>query len=204
MKLRFWDTKEKKMIYAESKFMNVIDLRLFTGYFDLVYGFKLVGNCTKEYHIGNNINEWREFEKRFVVLRFTGLQDTKKNDIYEGDLVRVAGIGDMEVIYRYGQPTLIKGKEIYSFYNDLECDIEDVVGNVYEKSLMELEKLKKLKDCENNKLLYEKIEPMKCLICGEMSKFGCLRKIYIYDKKGEPIAVEGREFICDKHSIEYR
>ena len=90
---------------------------------------RLSGN--EKQHIGSwfdancnlSIADWKDK----VFLRFTGLQDSKGEDIYEGYIVYIAGVGNVEVKFEAGS-FMFGG----NFYHEIIEDLENIVGNIYQ------------------------------------------------------------------------
>ena len=56
------------------------------------------------------------------IMQWSGLQDSKGVDIYEGDIVYLAGYGDYEVEFPF----------IELYEAGMENDIGEILGNIYE------------------------------------------------------------------------
>lgn len=67
-----------------------------------------------------------------IFLRFTGLQDIKHEDIYEGYIVYIKDIGNVEIKFENG--SFMFGSY---FYHDITNDIQ-IIGNIYQNSDIEL------------------------------------------------------------------
>lgn len=116
LKFRAWDTLAKKYTYPDKGYQGHYCLSL-----------------NGEFHNLQNGSGGKEY----VVQQFTGLQDCKGQDIYEGDIVRAKSIDPCcpyktftaEVIFEGGWRYKISQDDIRGVWSGVE---EEVVGNVFE------------------------------------------------------------------------
>lgn len=71
--------------------------------------------------------------KHFEIMQFTGLQDSKGVDIYESDIVYIAGTGNCKVEWDNCLSSFIfDNKRAGYSYQDVIEDVERVVGNIHQ------------------------------------------------------------------------
>lgn len=99
LKFRAWDNEDEKM---DINFLNLTE------------NFNV--SVKKIAHSG-----------RYDIMQFSGFQDSRNADIYEGDIVRIAGVGNVEVKFEAG--SFMFGDKLY---HEIIEDLENIVGNVYQ------------------------------------------------------------------------
>ncbi len=111
------------------KAYDIVKRKMYTD----LQGFK----CTNDnpyaifLYLSDGTSELTVFD-HIKLMQYIGLRDKNSQRIYEGDIMYVAGIGNMIVVFRNGSFALDNKTTILYFHEDMEKDIENVVGNIYE------------------------------------------------------------------------
>lgn len=112
IKFRAWDSKNKKFPFI---------------------GFHIIGECTAF----DLINQYRLEELNdLVVTQYTGLQDAKGNDIYEGDLVKFRDDFTAEIIWCEEDAAFQVKSENKggAFLNSNYMLNFEIIGNIFENT----------------------------------------------------------------------
>ena len=70
----------------------------------------------------NILSDFERPLEEVEIMQYTGLKDKNHKEIYEGDIVRLAGYGDYEVKFPF----------IQLYEASAESDIGEVIGNIHE------------------------------------------------------------------------
>lgn len=74
------------------------------------------------------ISDWSDNE----LMQYTGLNDNDGDEIFEGDIVYIAGTGNMQVLFDMSAWCFMNKNNIY-FFNEMEWDnVGKVVGNIHQ------------------------------------------------------------------------
>jgi YopX protein len=77
--------------------------------------------------------EWRNVIPitHFELMQFTGLFDSLKVGVYEGDIVKIEGCS-VGIIEYLGASFVIRGKDFKLALNDQAPEYVEIIGNIYE------------------------------------------------------------------------
>ncbi len=117
IKFRVWDRADKKWIHGPGEEVNLFGECILMGEFMPVSLGKL-NDC--------------------VALQFTGLTDSKNQEIYEGDIIRFESEpGEKitrKIVFESGRFGIWRGEKTSSFLLSPWTDTCEIVGNIFENS----------------------------------------------------------------------